>query len=672
MSHVLTPSGISGPVSAVEDRSVPFESGSWYEGAEGARLSYEPPRSGLTREHVIEFDAIVESDHGVWLKVRLLAADGTVRNEYPLEVADPSSNPTVVVSLLPHCQAPISVPVEDAYSQGLVSERGRGGCLSYLAPGGGEAADHVRAIEIELVRTNDSDVQFCLSPVRVGKSPSESPDTLVASTRPLVDEFGQLTQTDWGGRTESEAELERRLREQASSTSEWPDRFSRWGGDGSRQLDATGYFRTEHDGDRWYLVDPDGHPFWSVGVNNVDHDKSAPIDGLEGVLERTPDAPHTDTEEGGTVNFVRSNLQRVFGPDWREEWERATESIVRDAGFNTLACWSNERLREQTDVPYVRSIDLTFDDTPRLSLGSFPDVFHDAFPEEASEIANQLQPTVEDPSLIGYYLDNLPFSTSVPPALAALREAGACPARDALIDFLVEKHGSSETAIGDAWDVELTRSELRGGGVSVDPTPAMRRDLEAFSRRMVDRLYEVLDRECKRVDPNHLNLGTRVVNISDWFLACLDHVDVFSPMCYLETPESLLSLLEGGETPVLVCEWHFGANDAGLPTSGLRRVASQHDRGLAYRNFLERAAAEPVCVGAHYFEYYDQPVIGRGDGESFNVGLLDVCGRPYPAFAGSVRASNRRIYDVLDGTVEPHDRTVDHLPPLLESTALIE
>ena len=57
------------------------------------------------------------------------------------------------------------------------------------------------------------------------------------------------------------------LRDQLSSASfcRRSEGFSRWGGWKERRVDATGFFRTHHDGTRWWLVDPDGHLFWSSG-----------------------------------------------------------------------------------------------------------------------------------------------------------------------------------------------------------------------------------------------------------------------------------------------------------------------------------------------------------------------------------------------------------------------
>jgi len=47
------------------------------------------------------------------------------------------------------------------------------------------------------------------------------------------------------------------------------DRFDGYGGSTDLQLEATGYFRTTRFRGRWALVDPDGHLFFSQGINHV-------------------------------------------------------------------------------------------------------------------------------------------------------------------------------------------------------------------------------------------------------------------------------------------------------------------------------------------------------------------------------------------------------------------
>jgi hypothetical protein len=118
------------------------------------------------------------------------------------------------------------------------------------------------------------------------------------------------------------------------------------------------------------------------------------------------------------------------------------------------------------------------------------------------------------------------------------------------------------------------------------------------------------------------------------------------------------------EMPVMVGEWHFGALDVGLPASGIGHVRTQADRGRAYRVYLEDAAANPHCIGVHWFTLYDQSALGRFDGENYNIGFLDVCNRPYPELSEAARSSHARLYEVATGKQAPFASAPPYLPKL--------
>ena len=51
----------------------------------------------------------------------------------------------------------------------------------------------------------------------------------------------------------------------------------------------------------------------------------------------------------------------------------------------------------------------------------------------------------------------------------------------------------------------------------------------------------------------------------------------------------------------------------------------------------------PEIIGAHYFQWNDQHVAGRFDGENWQIGLVDICQRPYEEVAVG-RAAEPRAY----------------------------
>jgi hypothetical protein len=60
-------------------------------------------------------------------------------------------------------------------------------------------------------------------------------------------------------------------------------------------VEATGFFRTHHDGRRWWLADPEGHRFWSAGAccvhPSIDHEVRYETEwmNLRGAMAGMPD-----------------------------------------------------------------------------------------------------------------------------------------------------------------------------------------------------------------------------------------------------------------------------------------------------------------------------------------------------------------------------------------------
>ena len=105
----------------------------------------------------------------------------------------------------------------------------------------------------------------------------------------------------------------------------------------------------------------------------------------------------------------------------------------------------------------------------------------------------------------------------------------------------------------------------------------------------------------------------------------------------------------------MIGEFHHGALDAGLPSNGIRGVQTQAERARAYRYFVETTAASSWSVGVHYFTLNDQPILGRFDGENFQIGVVDICQRPYRDFVAGVRTTNAALDEVVFGERTPSD-----------------
>ena len=162
--------------------------------------------------------------------------------------------------------------------------------------------------------------------------------------------------------------------------------------------------------------------------------------------------------------------------------------------------------------------------------------------------------------------------------------------------------------------------------------------MREFSRQMLRAYIGIPSEACRRVDKNHMILGMRWAWISNPDLvAGWENFDVFSINCYAVDPTKNLQRVAdlGVDLPVMIGEFHFGALDAGLPATG---------------------------VGCHYFQCYDQFVLGRFDGENYNIGLFDICSIPYPDMLKKVKECSSRMYAVADKRIEKTQEKAEKIP----------
>jgi hypothetical protein len=651
-----------------EEGQAPIAGATWYKAAAtGDGLLYRFPRGALAEARYLTADVLL---------------DGTHLATFLLTLQEGEEGPAFGLSygLLNQCSARMRVDLE-AVNQNRWRYEREGAWLKPLCQGERVDLQRVDRMMVRVDRKSTEPVRWCMTPIVAAVEQPLRLEEPVLPHGPLLDELGQSTLYQWRTKTRSAGEVVARLRAQlaAAPAQRWPDQFSRWGGWKNKRLEGSGFFRTHHDGQRWWLVDPDGYVFWSSGPDCVRVDTAAGFGGLETALSwmPNPNGPYNEIyERRGPVpliNYLAANLIRAFGPaTWYEKWARIVLGELRRLGFNTVANWSDWRIARDARMPYVRPLEATYLSLP-LVYRDFPDVFHPDFEEAAAAFARPLRETTDDPAMIGYFLMNEPnwgFAMETP-AAGMLFNTPACASRVALSQFLRERYGDDDS-LSAAWGMDVTFHAIAEGDLKGFPQPlrsAAQEDLAAFSAIMVEKFFGDLSAACRAVDSHHLNLGIRYYTIPPaWALEGMRHFDVFSMNCYqkdltgLEKP--VRSVVETLDLPILVGEWHFGALDAGLPASGIGHVPDQEARGQAFRVYLEDAAAKPWCVGVHYFTLYDQSAIGRFDGENYNIGFLDVCNRPYEPLAAAARASHERLYQVAVGMVKPYDDVPEYLPLL--------
>src|SRR5205085_2308861 len=133
---------------------------------------------------------------------------------------------------------------------------------------------------------------------------------------------------------------------------------------------------------RWWLVDPDGHLFWSTGMDCVGPRAETNLGGLQSAAAWIPQpgsefaAAAWQRSRHGTglhVSYLITNWMRAIGTEkWRDSWSTVALAQLRSFGMNTVANWSEWSIAKAAGFPYVRPLNEHFATTPCV-FRDFPD-----------------------------------------------------------------------------------------------------------------------------------------------------------------------------------------------------------------------------------------------------------------------------------------------------------
>lgn len=511
----------------------------------------------------------------------------------------------------------------------------------------------------------------------------EKPATFPLPREILVDDFGQWARKEWPGKIHTEEELADAMHRN-EGTSAWPvATWNKWGGDSTRPLKTgTGFFSTIKTPDgRWHLTDPDGCDYFSMGVCCVLHGQKADVTGFIQQLATDVHAPEyaslcqTQTHpwfphvKQTLFDYGLLNLQRVYGDDWLPRWKEMCYHLLMGIGVNSQGNGAGlDVMSDESRLPYVRQL-RDFPKTKGTIFRDFPDVLSPEYEENSRLYAQQLEAWKDDPWLIGYFLCNEPnfgFIQGVCVANEVLHHEGISHCRLGLIAWLKEKYADI-AALNAAWQTSFASFDdlLSPFNNMIEEHPASEGDLRTFSKILLDAYCRIPCDACRAVDKNHLNLGMRWAKMNNPdLLEGWQYFDVFSFNCYTFDLMRDMDFITaaGVDKPLMIGEYHCGALDRGLPSTGLKGVENQTERGVMWKWFVEQCAAHPYGVGAHWFQFQDESCIGRFDGENYQIGLVDICMQPYQEMTDAIRDTALTLYDVRNGAKAPSDRTPKVIP----------
>ena len=520
-----------------------------------------------------------------------------------------------------------------------------------------------------------------------------------ASMSGIVNQYGQSTLTTWPGKAAQDSDLTAQAAAEQSDLAQNPgpaerDQYGGWA-DGPI-LKATGWFRTAYYRNRWWLVTPSGHLFFTLGMDSVralDPTFTSYTSAPAGTLDRTnwfrylPVSPDPLTAfistystgsgpadtSGNTFDFFQANIYRKYGGTASaSQWITTSVQRLQSWGFNTLGIDSDTTTYDRGTPATVKIIPSGGGTAYKIiSTGSghgdqMPDPWDPNYVPALDAALAQVVPTViNDPYFLGYYIDNeLSFAGNGTYGRYALvlqvftqptTGSYPSPAKQVFVTMLQTKY-STVTNLNTAWGTSFTNWNSVSAGfnlLTLTPTPTQTclADLSNLTLALCTKYFQTVLTELKQpsMDPHHLYLGCRFSYnylVPEAVQACAQYADVVSLNIYEpQLTAGEWGYLSGYNKPFMIGEFHMGADDSGSFSPGLVAAQNQTTRAALFQSYVNSALSLPAFVGVNWYQYEDQPVTGIDvNGENGNIGFVSITDNPYPAMVAAARATSQGMY----------------------------
>ncbi|WP_157726572.1 beta-galactosidase [Thalassotalea crassostreae] len=471
---------------------------------------------------------------------------------------------------------------------------------------------------------------------------------------PFVDKFGQYLHGDYPSKLKDSKQWQvREQQEQADlSANPGPDDRSKYGGwlKGPKQT-ATGNFYTKQVDGKWWFVDPEGYLFWSHGVTGVGFKgANTRVQGREHYFKDLPNIngyykKFYSSHGPLRFDYTMANLYRKYGSNWKQISIDRNHQRLKSWGMNTYGNWSTAEDYSEEKTPFTVAVNYK----TRMLEEKFPDPWDKDFANNIrrSLVDKKKNGKADSPFNIGFFVDNeLHFFQSWSYAKIITSSPKDQPAKQFFVSHLQDKYKTIEQ-LNIAWKTSFQSFEELLANRKELNKDTVGEDGEWFYQQMVEQYYRICRESVKSVFPNHLYLGSRVHGDTNAVVlrAAEKYADVISYNLYRRNLRDFTSKAKGLTKPLMATEFHFGALDRGVFHTGLQEVSNQQERAQHYYEYVRSALSNPLFVGTHWFQYRAQAITGRGDGENYQIGLVDITDTPYVETIKAVRKIGYSLYE---------------------------
>lgn len=373
---------------------------------------------------------------------------------------------------------------------------------------------------------------------------------------------------------------------------------------------ATGFYTTGMKDGRWTLFDPEGKPYFCLGLNHVNQRF-----GVERINRDLASYHFNSYGWMASLPFI----------------QRGSLSYVYPFDFLNISIGLYNRIKRGDTAGTFR----------------YPDPYAPAFRAEvAKTVAETCGQLKEDRNLVAYMLGDVPViipardNPELNWAEAIRRQPEGTPGKNEYLTWIRKEYQGREAEFTANYGLSLPAVQFPAGR-----TPGWPRENEVykddvkFALHLIDDFYAFVGPLIRKADPNHLLFSHRLLHDQlnmELLRSAAKHVDAIAvqpPFNERLDAKLYQTVHQTTGKPIFISDHH-------ITTSA--RLKTREDAARAWPSYLQAVYDSKIIIGYGFCSHLDS--VGKASG-MVKPGLCDPSGTIHPEFAKHVVPANRQLLD---------------------------
>jgi len=454
-------------------------------------------------------------------------------------------------------------------------------------------------------------------------------------------------------------------------------KLSKYGGYTELSGNKTGFFHVEQVDGRWWLIDPDGYVFISLGPNHVGPSTLLRDYNREKNIQKFGDPGNIQGRRIPSDSEFMNNFKKMVADD------------IKELNMNTYGAFSSLEYKPPKTAYYLDLLGAL-----RMSTWMYPKQFPDVWSDEWAQkmedyMVNtwKIKEVKDDPWLLGYWFicatgytfydvhehliqgwidpNRFSFDDQLTWEQTLKTARGRTPAKKVYVELMRKRHLGHigrfnrvyGTNIKDFDDIYDLGKEL----LSFEEVVEASVDDEEFFRLIYRQYLSTLVGLVKKYDTNHMIFGDRwncnngprmsaVEESKNWVDATIIHTygyydgELHRGAIHKDVLEQLYRIME---RPILLGDSCFSTPIPEMPDPWGPHVSSQAERGKACREYAEKVFSLPYIIGWNWCGYIDQYASDAEYSTPQHSGFKNVYGEFHTGLTDVMKEVNGGIYEFI-------------------------